>query len=336
MKLSSLKPFLIYDFKSESDLLKAIAEISVKFTRDRGNISDYLNDPRLVSAYTAFYLLTNIPKLQEVLKWMPATWIAELKSCDLVDVGAGPGTFSIAWKELGGTGNIFQIETSGPMREQGKKIWEGLYPERLFQSSRWESKSDKPRFLIFGHSANEMGPDTAIRYIDEINPDHILFIEPGTKDFFPKMLKIRNHLLKKSFHVLYPCPKPLACPMEGTADWCHQFIHVRQDPEIERISQMAKLDRKLLPLTVQAFSRTFSYENPEERVVRVLPETKFSHEWEVCHDNELQHYQLMKRDFSKEDSRALSSLLAGEAVVTEVIKNVEKTRRVKLQNIVKP
>lgn len=336
MNLSSLTPFLIYDFKSESDLLKAITEISVKFTRDRESINDYLNDPRLVSAYTVFYLLTNIPKLQEVFKWMPSAWIEELRKCDLVDLGAGPGTYSLAWKELGGKGNFFQIETSRLMKEQGKKIWEGLYPDQLFQSSRWEGKSEKSRFLIFGHSANEMDPEVAIRYIQEINPDHILFIEPGTKEFFPKMLSIRNHLLNDKFNVLYPCPEPLKCPMEGTSDWCHQFIHVRQDPEIERISQMAKLDRKLLPLTVQAYSRTFTYSNPHERVVRVLAETKFSHEWEVCHNNELQHYQLMKRDMSKADSRALSSLLFGEAVVTDIIKNIEKTRRVKLQYIVKP
>mgnify|MGYP006194287483 FL=1 len=336
MKLSSLTPYLIHDFKSESDLIKASAESSTKFTRDRENISDYLNDPRLVSAYTVFYLLTNMPKLQEVFKWMPSAWIEELKNCDLVDLGAGPGTFSLAWKEMGGAGDFYQIETSKLMKEQGKKIWQGLYSDQLFQSSRWEGRSEKPRFLIFGHSANEMGPELATRYIKEINPDHILFIEPGTKEFFPKMLSIRDHLLKNNFNVLYPCPEPLACPMEGTSDWCHQFIHVRQDPEIERISQMAKLDRKLLPLTVQAYSRTFSYSNPSERVVRVLPETKFSHEWEVCHNNELQHYQLMKRDMSKQDSRALSSLLAGEAVVTKIIKNVEKARRVRLQNIVKP
>lgn len=336
MKLSSLTPFLIHDFKSESDLIRAIAEISTKFTRDRENISDYLNDPRLVSAYAAFYLLTNIPKLEEVFKWLPAAWIEELKKYDLVDLGAGPGTFSLAWKELGGRGDFYQIETSGPMKEQGKKIWEGLYPDKLIQSSRWEGKSENPRFLIFGHSANEMGPEVAIRYIKEINPDHILFIEPGTKEFFPKMLSIRDRLLNDGFNVLYPCPKPLRCPMEGTSDWCHQFIHVKQDPEIERISQMAKLDRKLLPLTVHAYSRTFTYQNPEERLVRVLRETKFSYEWDVCHKNELRHYQLMKRDLSKQESKALSSILAGEGIQTEVIKNLDQSRRVKLQKIVKP
>lgn len=337
MKPESIEPHLLYEFKSENELVKSVQEISSKFTRARGSISDYLNDPRLVSAYAYFYLLTNIPKLQEVLKWMPAGWIETIKNCDLIDLGSGPGTFSLAWKEYGGTGDVYQIETAKLMKEQSLKIWEGLYQEKLFQSSRWEWKNDKSRLLLFGHSANEMGPDIVLRYIEEINPEHILFIEPGTKDFFPKMLSIREELLKKSFHVLYPCPKEVRCPMENDdKNWCHQFIHIKHDPEVERISQMVKLDRKLLPLTVHAYSRSFRWDNPSERVVRVLPESKFSFEWDVCHNNELQHYQIMKKDFSKVEAKHVSSLLSGEAIVTELIKEVEKTRRTKLLRIVKP
>lgn len=331
LRLSDILPHLIYTFKSEDELVKAIAEISEKFTKNRERISDYLKDPKLVAAYTAFYLLTNVPKLEEVLKWMDPKWIQELKKCDFIDLGAGPGTFSFAWKLQGAGGSFYQIELSPLMKEQGKKIWDGLYQEQLFQGSRWEWKTEKPKFLLFGHSANEMGFETAKRYIEDINPDHILFIEPGTKEFFGTMLEIRSWLLKQKYHVLYPCPQPLDCPMAGTKDWCHQFIHVKQDDEVERLSQMARKDRKLLPLTVQAFSKTFTFENPAERLVRVLPETKFSHEWEVCHNNQLEHYQVMKRDMSKSESKALAEILAGAAIKTEIIKIVDKTKRVKLR-----
>lgn len=331
MNLSDLQPYLLHQFKSESDLLKAIEEISVKFTKERNKIGDYLKDPRLVSAYTAFYLLTNIPKLNEVLRWMPAEWVDELKKCDFIDLGAGPGTFSLAWKEQGATGDFYQIELSQLMKEQGKKIWEGFHKEKLFQGSKWEWKTERPKFLVFGHSANEMGAAAAIQYIEKINPEHILFIEPGTKDFFPVMLEIRNYLLKNGHSVLYPCPNELECPMKNSADdWCHQFIQIKQDAEIERISQMARKDRKLLPLTVHAYSRTFKTKNPSERLVRILPETKFSLEWEVCHDNVLEHYQVMQRDLSKQESKELSSLLAGESVKTEVIKTLEHAKRVKV------
>lgn len=330
MNLNELRPYLLYQFKSDAELIKAIEEISLKFTKERDKIGDYLKDPKLVSAYTAFYLLTNIPKLSEVMKWMPAEWITQLKSCDLIDLGSGPGTFSMAWKVFGGSGDYYQIETAPLMREQAKKIWEGFHQENLFQSARWNWKNDKEKFLLFGHSSNEMTVDEALDYIEKINPEHILFIEPGTKEFFPKMLAIRNYLLEKKFNILYPCPDALACPMQGTGDWCHQFIHIKQDSEIERISQMARKDRKLLPLTVQAFSKSFKYDNPSERLVRVMPETKFSFEWEICHHNQLENYQLMKRDLSKSETKELGSILAGIAIETDTIKILEKSKRVKL------
>lgn len=333
MNLSDLLPHLIFQFKSEVELIRSIEEISLKFTVNRNKISDYLNDPRLVSAYAAFYTLTNIPKLKSIEHWLPSEWLTQIKGAAFIDLGAGPGTFSLAWRELAGTGDVYQVETSQLMREQAKKIWEGLFNTKLNQGSRWEWNVAQEKVLFFGHSANEMGAETAIRYIEQINPEHILFIEPGTKDFFPVMLKIRDYLLAENFNVLYPCPKPLKCPMKGTEDWCHQFIQVKQSDEIERISQMAKLDRKLLPLTVQAFSRTFQRENPSERLVRVFPETKFSFEWEVCHNNELEKYQIMKRDLSKKEVKDLSHILSGEGIVTEPVKTTEQSKRVKLTKI---
>lgn len=335
LTLSDISPHLIYSFKSDDELVRSIGEISEKFTTNREKIADYLKDPRLVAAYTAFYLLTNIPKLKEVLKWMPQEWIEKLKDCDFVDLGAGPGTFSLAWKMIGARGDFYQIELSDLMRLQAKKIWDGLHREDLFQGRSWSWKTEKPKFLLFGHSANEMDIETVKNYIKTIRPDHILFIEPGTKDFFGKMLEIRSFLLKEKYQVLYPCPRADECPMKNTPDWCHQFIHVKQDEEVERLSQMAKKDRKLLPLTVQAFSQTFSYENPQERLVRVLPETKFSFEWEVCHKNELMRYQIMKRDLSKAESKDIGAILSGEGILTEIIKLSDQSKRVKLVKVIK-
>ncbi len=331
MNLTSIFPHLIYQFKSEAELVKSIAEISQKFTTERERIADYLQDPRLVSAYAAFYLLTNMPKLEEVFKWLPHEWCEEVKSCDFIDLGAGPGTFSLAWENLThSTGDFFQIELSPLMREQGLKLWHSSSRKTLHQGTRWQWNTSRPKVLFFGHSANEMGAAASIDYIEKINPDHILFIEPGTKSFFPVMLEIRDYLIQKKFSIVYPCPNSLACPLQSSDDWCHQFLRVKQDSEVERISQMAKLDRKLMPATVQAFSKTGTYQKSEQRLVRVLPETKFSFEWEVCVHNEVKHFQIMKRDLSKVEIKGIGAILAGASVETEIVKQLEKSTRVKL------
>lgn len=332
MNLSQIRPFLIHQFSSETELLRAIDEVSTKFTRQRSNIADYLSDPRLVSAYTAFYLVTNIPKMKAVMRWLPPGWIELLKKSDFIDLGSGPGTFSLAWKDLSPeTQNFFQIEQSTLMKEQAAALWKGLHQSELLQSTRWSWKNGHEKFLFFGHSANEMGANSALDYIEEIGPEHILFIEPGTKSFFPEMLKLRNALITNGYNVLYPCPLPERCPMQGTENWCHQFVAVKQDDEVERLSQKLRLDRKLLPLTVQAFSKTYQTSNPKERVVRVLEETKFSFEWQVCVENNLDQYQVMKRDFSKSQTKEVGLIKAGDAVETEVVKTMETSRRVRLK-----
>lgn len=327
MKLAEILPHLLYQFPHESDLLKAIEELSRKFTTEREKIGDYLRDERLVSAYTAFYLLTNVPKLRAIMDWMPESWKNELSDCALIDLGAGPGTFSLAWKELFGGADFIQIESSEVMRKQARRLWDGLHPEiSMKQEGRPEGKS----VLLFGHSANEMGEQAALNYIEKFSPEHILFVEPGTKDFFPKMLGIRSALITKGWHVLYPCPKESECPMRGTENWCHQFVRVKHDPEVERLSQMMKLDRKLLPLTVQAFSRN-EYSKTRERLVRVYPETKFSFEWQVCHENVLEDYQVMKRGMDKATQKRLDGFLSGQSLETELEKDVSGKKRVRLR-----
>lgn len=334
MLLTKILPLLLFNFKNEKDLVKAIEELSLKFTQKRELLNDYLSDDRLASAYTAFYLTSNAPKFEAVFKWMPESFFDLLKSSTLIDLGAGPGTFSIAYREMiGAPVKVAQIETSATMMNQAKKLWEGLYPgEVLLQSANAKIKIEGEKFLLFGHSANEMGFEMALRYIKEINPDHILFIEPGTKSFFPEMLKIREALTHLGFHIVFPCPSSSECPLASSVnDWCHQFIYVKQSAEVERISQMAKKDRRLMPLTVQAFSRSIQQTSVVTRIVRVFPETKFSLEWEVCELNLIKHYQIMKRGLSKEVQKKLSEAMAGSSVVVEVEKELETSTRVRVK-----
>lgn len=332
MKLAAIRPLLRYSFKSDHELISSIEELSRKFTTERTSISDYLKDERLASAYTAFYLTTNIPKLEAAYRWLPTAWLTQLKQCSFIDLGAGPGTFSIAFRQWLGTAakTVIQIETSAVMQEQARVLWQGLFPgEEVKLWSRAQSVEGE-KLLCFGHSANEMGAAGALEYIRQLNPEHLLFIEPGTKTFFPEMLKIRQQLISDGYHVLYPCPDNSLCPMSNGEDWCHQYLHVTQDPEVERLSQMARKDRRHLPIIVHAYSKTFQTTNPRERVVRVFPETKFSFEWELCHSNQLERVQVMKRGLDKTGLKDLEAITAGDAIVSETDKQLEAFRRIKL------
>jgi ribosomal protein RSM22 (predicted rRNA methylase) len=251
LKLSELLPHLLWANSSEHDLIKAVEELSENFTKDRSKINTYLSDPRLVSAYTAFYLSTNVPKLEAVLKWLKPSELQELKDYELIDVGAGPGTFSLAWRELIGTKSVM-IETSSVMREQAKKLFQGLYQEEALFDLK---QITKKKLLLFGHSLNEMGLEAGVEYLQKTNPDKVWMIEPGTKEMFQLALKFREKMLKLGWSIRFPCPSSSSCPMEGSDDWCHQFLNVRHSDDVERLTQLAGRDRRNLPITVMMFEK---------------------------------------------------------------------------------
>ncbi len=314
--LEKIRPHLLHEFTSESDLVKAIGELAEAFTTDRTKIHKYLSDPRLVSAYTAFYLTTNLPKLRAVMSWLTPQWREDILQYELIDIGAGPGTFTLAWHELGGEHSVM-IETSDLMRAQGKKLLESLYGKPAHFSL---GEKKRKRLALFGHSMNEMGVDTAITYLKKCDADVVWLIEPGTKEVFRQALEFRERLVKSGWFITYPCLGSGACPMANSSDWCHQFVDVRHDPEVERLTQLAHRDRRKLPLTVFMFSRRDHYEREENlaRIVRTFPETKFSYEWQVCMSVEnalkLERFELPFKQVEKGEQRAVGELLSGALV----------------------
>lgn len=331
--LEKILPYLLHQFSSEADLVKAIGELSTAFTTDRQNISRYLSDPRLVSAYTAFYLTTNIPKLEAVLAWLTPEYREHLLQYQLIDVGAGPGTFSLAWKLAGGAGEPIMWENAKLMREQAQRLLEGI----THTKARFDNKvsGDEKRLLLFGHAANEMGVDEAWNYVKSASASAVMFIEPGTPEVFSLMLKLRERFIQEQWNIVYPCLNHSACPMSGS-DWCHQFLDVRHAPDVERLTQLAHKDRRNLPAIVHLYQRAAVTGRDENiaRIVRVHQPTKFSVEWDVCRPEGeslvQEHFQLMFKHIAKSELKNVLSLKSGALCAWETDKMVESTRRVKL------
>jgi ribosomal protein RSM22 (predicted rRNA methylase) len=337
LTLSKILPHLLFQFKSESDLVRATHELSSIFNHQRDRLPEYGKDARLVSAYTAFYALTNIPKLEATLKWFSEDVIKDWESIELVDVGAGPGTMSLAWMELfPKTKEIYQIEQSQLMKEQSAKIFAAIYPEVKLRFSG-NQKSEKKRIALFGHSLNEMGVEIGMRMIRDLDPDYILFIEPGMLTVFPQMLEMREKLLSE-YSILFPCLGQGDCPLKNNnQDWCHQYLHVKQTDEVERLTQLASKDRRHLPITVHLYSKESKTleVNHKARVFRTLPETKFSLEMQVCVEEKesllLKHFQIYKKHYSKKEQKDLEQILAGDLVDYEVEKELPEYSRVKIK-----
>ncbi len=329
MDLKTILPYLNYNFSSESELVKSIELVSKNFTQNRENIGDYLKDTKLVAAYTCFYLLTNMPKLSAVFEKLELS-IEDYRDYEFIDIGAGPGTFSLALLQMNSELNILGFEKSDVMIKQGEELVKGLFPKsdhQYFSKLNSIAKKQKKRFGIFGHSANEMEISFVLNLINELELDEVLFIEPGTKEFFRKSLIIRESLIKK-FNILYPCKSKNSCPFLREDDWCHQYLKIRHEGDVERLTQLVQRDRRNLPITIHHYSKD-QFQNSKSgdaRIVRVYSPTKFSLEWQICHEeaekNIICDLQVLTRGYKKPEIKRLQTILAGDEVSFSLVKEL--------------
>ena len=224
-----LKNSLLYSFKNEAELIKSINELTDLFNFKRNDLSQYVDNKRLVSAYVMYFLSTNYKKLERFFRFIPDELKAELLKTELVDWGTGPGTFLLAAKKLGFE-NCIGIDQSNLMITQAKRILKELKLDDGVKFSLTEKS--RSRTLLFSHSANEMETKEVQSVIQKVDPEFVLFIEPGTKESFRKIIEIRSDLLG-SYSVLYPCPSNSECPMMNqNNDWCHQVVQVTHEDKI--------------------------------------------------------------------------------------------------------
>lgn len=328
MNLTQIKPFLLYDFKSEAELVQEVGKLSQRFTRDRSKLDRYTQSEKSVSAYACFYALTNLAKLKSCLDKIG---LYDLTRYELVDIGSGPGTFSLAALELNSDQRISLFETSDLMRQQAKRLIEGFFPDaNIVINPSTSMKSSLPRLGIFGHSANEMDLEQIKSYITDLDLKAVLFIEPGTREFFSKMTEVRQWMIEAGYHIHFPCPNHASCPVEGN-DWCHQYIKVSHDPEVERLCQLVKKDRRLLPLTLHYYSKESLADKRHEMAVvqRMLSPLKFAQPMIVCMPDEdgqlsLKRLEILYKEISKAQQKNLQKLMAGDTIeflVTKVLNN---------------
>jgi ribosomal protein RSM22 (predicted rRNA methylase) len=333
LSVEEIKPFLLNPNLKDSDIARLIPEMSHKFTKARDQITDYVQSEDHVSAYTALYLPTNIPKLHFLLEKLSEDLLADLSERPFIDIGSGPGTFLLGWSLLfqKTPPEIIAVDTSRKMLEQAKKIINGFFPESNLRTETkfHEKKSDS--VLFFGHSINEMGTYKAQDLIMSIDPEYVIWIEPGTSELFRELRKLRENILEY-YDVIYPCPSAATCP----AEWCHQVLRTSHDQSVERISQLVSLDRKILPMAAHIYRRKKSTAiTNEPTTIRFINETKFSFEYEVCYLSEGKNkndiIEIQKKQLSKEEEKHFKNADVGEKISFEIEKIVGKKLRVKLK-----
>ena len=323
---SVLRSNLLVDLTEEQHF-KNILLLS-EFFNTRSSLKTYFKDPQLVSSYSYFYVPTYLHKMEFILAQCPEYLKNSLKQKEFIDFGSGPGTFSISlFDQLKKDSGFHLVDQSSVMLDQAKKFMHALRVHSQFYNKDLTSLP-KGEILFMGHSLNEMGLEKALTVINLLEPEIFFFIEPGTKDVFKDVLKLRRELLNRNYFSLYPCPGQMDCPFERKdKGWCHQILRQSLSTETQRIAQKVKLDRKIQPMVAHIYSKTTQKTFQRAHFVRFFKETKFSFVWEVCDQGKLVLFEFLKKKHSKTLLKRLKKMSVGEKFEYVIIKQKDDLKK---------
>jgi len=339
----AIRPHLIYPIEDHeiSSSLRTLQEGFVQ--REQSVIDSYSFDSKLVSAYSLIYLPTNMAKFFFLMKQLSPSLMEDFNNRTFIDVGCGPGTYGLSYAHHFSRGKVIFFDTGDSMLQQSKRFWDSLVDQENFNAD-WVGKLSLLRkstnsILFFGNSYNEMGLFEAIKVIERVSPEYIILLEPGTREVFSQMMKLREYLIGKDYCICYPCFSQQICPLDENKDWCHQVVRMAHHHSIERVCQIAQVDRKIMPMTAHVYRRGSLKKVEEEKDIqqgrgyRFRGETKYSFEWELCVLNsgdmhEIQRVSFLKNLMDKKILKKMKKSSVGGTFRYE-IKNVLENRSVR-------
>ena len=245
---------------------KGVEELSELFTEERSRgIPQYFNHPKFRSSYLLYFLPLQTAKFLTVFQFHSGAIDAALDHgrkqgvLRIADLGAGPGTASIAFLlnllERGETDippiELLWFDTNRSILEDGKALTETLashFPKlrgkvtlRWTTATWWDAArtlEDEISLVILGHVLNESsGPKlnanelqwqkTWQALVKKAHGGGLLIVEPAAKRPSQFISELRDRLIESGLYeanpalIWGPCPHAERCPLADGRDWCH-------------------------------------------------------------------------------------------------------------------
>lgn len=255
------KPFSTEDGQF---FLRGIHELSDLFTDERPKgMPAYFQHPKYRSSYLLYFLPLQAAKFLTLFQLHPAAVEAALSHAKktgvlrIADLGAGPGTASIALllyilglpREAGETLPAIEMDwfdTNEDIMLDGKNLVEqfassfpklrGKVQLRLHTSPWWKAPDAFPAetSLVFvGHVFNEStAPKTGAEafwpaLMEKAGGGGVLLVEPAARRSSQVLSQLRDGLFESGLipedatRMWGPCLHAQACPLSQGRDWCH-------------------------------------------------------------------------------------------------------------------
>ncbi|GKS57261.1 hypothetical protein YTPLAS18_07880 [Nitrospira sp.] len=259
------------------ELVHGLQDLSIRFTRERNTLTEiYLDQPHLLTAYLHYYLPVNLAKIHAVLREIPPFRESgdDPNVLNVLDVGAGPGTASLAVQEwLESTGQsiprltVTAVDRSRKALALAFMLWKAVTRERCWTGAALHTyRVDVARLAeVQRLTAREGGPFDLIVIANLLNEcfsgdrdpvgrrlkivahllsvlddeGSLLIIEPALREPTRALHQLRDRLVEQGLATIYsPCLHDAPCPaLSHPDDWCHEERPWQAPP------QVAELDR---------------------------------------------------------------------------------------------
>lgn len=225
-------------------LTSAATGVSLKYRRESQSANLQISSLAEAKAYVATRLPATWCAVSDVLHKIQDI-ASDFSPSSLLDLGAGPGTATLAAKNIWPDLKATLIEPNSYLKEIG---------QLLDTSSQWHSEKlqtlsidQNYDLIISSYVLNEIESDLTpiLERAWNATSHTLVLIEPGTPQGYATILKAREYFLSKKNNIAGPCPHELECPLKNSGRWCHFSVRV---------------DRSRLHLQIKADAR-LSYED---------------------------------------------------------------------------
>jgi ribosomal protein RSM22 (predicted rRNA methylase) len=214
-----------------------------------------------------------------------------------VDLGAGPGTATLAARDLlPSLQTLTLVERDGGMLQFAQKF----VPDAHFSQADLAS-ADIPAadLIICAYALNELTAEVRERVLTrawQSTRAALVIVEPGSPVGFKHILSARRFFIgSNDATIAAPCPGHMPCSLEQVGDWCHFSARV------QRSSLHRRLKNASLPYEDEKFSYVIAVKKPvvpvpaAARIVRRPEKLKGHVKLQLCTIDGLKHEAVTQR-----------------------------------------
>lgn len=295
------------DSLSTVELARHYDALSARYRRETAASSFQIAGPGEAIAYAAARLPATYGAVAEVCARL-ALACPDFAPRTLLDIGAGPGTATLAalqeWSTLE---TLTLLEPNLHLQDVSRRLIQGN-TAYISGTLAQASLKDPHDVVLSSYVLNEISSGDISHEIIRlwnITGGALIVIEPGTPLGYGVILQARETLLKLGANIAAPCPHAFTCPLANTQRWCHFSVRVAR----------SSLHRKLKGDAALGYEdEKFSYivatrQSPARPAARILgtPHGQKIVELELCRrDGSFSTAMLSKRNAAYKEARKSS------------------------------